>query len=92
MVCSNTVLFVLCFDCVKSRRLVIGTGEVSDQCTASIRLPRQNCDALFAGAGGGAQGGGAIMAALFLREFIKDKARVQWAHIDAAGDQLHWVV
>lgn len=39
-------------------------------------------------AGGGAQGGGAIMAALFLREFIKDKARVQWAHIDAAGPMI----
>jgi leucyl aminopeptidase len=35
---------------------------------------------------GSVQGGGAIMAALFLREFIANPDKLQWAHIDAAGD------
>jgi leucyl aminopeptidase len=34
---------------------------------------------------GSVQGGGAIMAALFLREFITHPDKLQWAHIDAAG-------
>jgi leucyl aminopeptidase len=37
---------------------------------------------------GGTLGGGAIIAALFLREFIADKKKLQWAHIDAAGASL----
>jgi leucyl aminopeptidase len=37
---------------------------------------------------GSVQGGGAIMAALFLREFIANPDKLQWAHIDAAGVAL----
>ena len=36
----------------------------------------------------GVMGGGAIIAALFLREFVTKSDKLQWAHIDAAGESL----